>query len=130
MTRSHPCRFLSSAARPWLLPAAICFALVAAACGGSEAGDDSALDAAGVSDRSTGMTDPSALPEDVRAALENGPAASVSAATSCTNYTHRWVFWRCYGCSATKSQWRRQICLYNSWYWENVFTCRYPMCQQ
>jgi len=129
MMRSHPRRLLSSAASPWLLPVAI-FVLVAAACGGSEAGDDSALNASNVSDRSTGMTDPIALPEDVRAALENGPASSASATTSCTNYAHRWVFWRCYGCSATQSQWRRQICLYNSWYWENVFRCQYPMCQQ
>lgn len=43
---------------------------------------------------------------------------------TCTNYTYHWSLISCGGCGACGAgTWRREICLYNAWYVENVYRC-------
>jgi len=61
---------------------------------------------------------------------EVGPAADESEVQSveqglCSHYSTRWVYLGCTFRSPclNTAKWRKQICIYNAWYWQNVYAC-------
>jgi hypothetical protein len=93
-------------------------------------------DSQAVSDQSVQPNALSATPaEDAPPAAPSQASASGAGARSaervdgsavvagCTTYARRWANYSCCGTTLLRVYQRRQICIYGSWYWENVYQC-------